>query len=479
MKTKYRWKNGWVPFAIIMLLFALTAAGCGGDGGSSPKTTPPGQTPVIGISISPTTMNIGETRTLNVTRTNTNDFTLSVSPSTGHGCLKSGSNAVVCTPTVAGTYTVTVTATADVTKSASAMLTVVSPAPLVSISISPTTARIRAGQTVKLTVTTQNTGINWPAASGAAGSFTTSGNEVTWTPPSVVGTYNFTVTAAADTSKKATAQVTVFIPSEYPVDTLYSGINNSGKIAGSGFYSDGTVRAFVKDGDNWDIFDHPDAYDYTYAVGINDSGSVLGYYENGYFLKTGSSYQAIAGYQGYSTGYTGINNDGRLSGNFTDSGGHVTGFIKTGSSFSLIEHPSSSSSACVYGMPCGTWVTGINNDGHVSGVYTDSDGIYRSFLYNGVVYTAIDHPDSSPSNRIYAWVNGINDYDEAVGYFWKPAESGNPGHGFVYDGVFEVFDHPGASAGGEGTYILGINNAGRTVGWFDDGEKAVGFTGDL
>ena len=461
---------GFIATAIFLMTF-FTA--CGDKEKKPPVTS-------VSISISPitTNINVGETRTLNVTRTNTNDFNLSVNPSTGHDCVKSGSNAVVCKPTAAGTYTVTVTASADSTKTATATLTV-SPAPVISIAISPATARISVGQTIKLTVAPQNTGINWPAASGVAGSFTTSGNEVTWTPPSVAGTYSFTVTAAADTSKKATAQVTVFISSEDPVDTLYSGINNSGKIAGAGVYSDGTVRAFIKDGDNWEFFDHPDAYDYTHAVGINDSGSVLGYYENGYFLKTGSNYQAIAGYQGYPTDYTGINNDGRLSGYFTDSGGHSTGFIKTGSSFSLIEHPSASSFACSYGMPCGTWITGINNDGHVSGVYTDSAGLYRSFLYNGAVYTAIDHPDSSPSNRIYTWVNGINDYDEAVGYFWKPAESGSPGHGFTFAGGFVVFDHPGAATGGEGTYILGINNAGRTVGWFDNGEKAVGFTGDL
>ena len=354
------------------------------------------------------------------------------------------------------------------------------PPPVISITILPTTQSIEAGQSVTLTVATQNTGIIWPAT-GVAGSFTTSGNVATWTPPAVAGTYSFTVTAAADTSKKATSQVTVFIPtpSEDPIDTIYSGINNSGKIVGAGVYSDGTVSAFIKDGDNWDIFDHPNAYDYTYAVGINDSGSVLGYYENGYFLKTGSNYQAITGYQVYPTDYTGINNNSRLSGYFTDSSGRATGFIKTGNSFDLMEHPSASSAACGYGMPCGTWVTGINNDGHVSGVYTDSNGVYRGFLYDGTVYTPIDHPDRSPSNRIYTWANGINDYGEAVGYFWKAAESGSPGHGFVFAGGFETFDHPGAATGGEGTYILGINNTGQTVGWFDDGEKSVGFTGDL
>ena len=77
----------------------------------------------VSISISPATASItvGTSRTFAVTRVNTADFTVSA-PSAA-GCVKNGVNAVICTPTAAGTYAVTVTATADTTKSVSATLT--------------------------------------------------------------------------------------------------------------------------------------------------------------------------------------------------------------------------------------------------------------------------------------------------------------------------------------------------------------------
>ena len=68
-------------------------------------------------------MLVGETKTLNITTQNT-DFTVSVSPASGSGCVKSGNNTVSCTPTKAGIYNVTVTAGADETQKAASVLTV-------------------------------------------------------------------------------------------------------------------------------------------------------------------------------------------------------------------------------------------------------------------------------------------------------------------------------------------------------------------
>ena len=77
----------------------------------------------VSISISPLSANtnVGVSRTFTVTRVNTADFTLSA-PS-GSGCVKSSSNAVICTPTTAGTYNITVRATAGAAKTALATLT--------------------------------------------------------------------------------------------------------------------------------------------------------------------------------------------------------------------------------------------------------------------------------------------------------------------------------------------------------------------
>jgi len=53
-------------------------------------------------------MRVGETRTLPVNKKNTDDFVLSVNPSSDSDCVKKGDNAVTCSPTTAGTYAITV-----------------------------------------------------------------------------------------------------------------------------------------------------------------------------------------------------------------------------------------------------------------------------------------------------------------------------------------------------------------------------------
>lgn len=78
----------------------------------------------------------------------------------------------------------------------------------VTITISPDVERVEAGRPVTLTVRTQNTEIAWPEA--VEGSYTKNGAQAIWTLPETRGEYEFTVTATADPSKKATAKVTVF-----------------------------------------------------------------------------------------------------------------------------------------------------------------------------------------------------------------------------------------------------------------------------
>lgn len=78
----------------------------------------------------------------------------------------------------------------------------------VTVTISPTTATVAQGasKTFKATVTgSSNTGVTWSVSSGG-GSITTAG---VYTAPATAGTYIVTVTSKADTTKKATATVTV------------------------------------------------------------------------------------------------------------------------------------------------------------------------------------------------------------------------------------------------------------------------------
>jgi len=85
--------------------------------------------------------------------------------------------------------------------------------PVVTIAISPDKANVEAGKSVQITVTsTGGTDIIWPKMTGGAGvegEYTPINNLAIYTPPPVAGTYDFTVKAKADTTKTATAKITV------------------------------------------------------------------------------------------------------------------------------------------------------------------------------------------------------------------------------------------------------------------------------
>ena len=366
----------------------------------------------------------------------------------------------------------------------------------VTITINPQgDALIMAGNSISLTATVQgttNTAVIWSIIpTSAENSLEKNGNQAVFTAPADAPagrTYTIKATADANQTKSGTARIIIYDTPEEPLDT-YTGINNNGDIVGTHIYSDGSARAFLDAGGSRTILEHPQAAGYTRAIGINDSQHVLGSYENSsqeirYFLKTGSDYADLADYPGASsTDYTGINKSGqlRLVGYYKDASGvYARGFIKTGSASSSsfeppIEHPDADPAACVISSLCGTFLTGINDLGHVVGYYRNSDGISHGFLRDDSGFTAIQPTGAG----VGIHVTGINNSSEAVGYFWG---SGENAHGFAFAKAgnrFEPFDHPGAAVEGKGTYFTGINDSGRITGWYDDGDKTRGFTSDF
>ncbi|MBT9329580.1 beta strand repeat-containing protein [Paracidobacterium acidisoli] len=179
--------------------------------------------PPVAISLAPTTAQVVATRTQQFTATVTNTTNTAVSWSvSGSGC--SGSSCGIISSS--GLYTapaavpspaqvmVTATSTADNTKSAAATVTVL---PLVTISIAPATAQVVTGKTQQFTVTvggTSNTAVTWSVSgagcSGAAcGTVSTTG---LYTAPADVPSpaqVSVSATSVADTTKSATAIVTV------------------------------------------------------------------------------------------------------------------------------------------------------------------------------------------------------------------------------------------------------------------------------
>ncbi|NMO19081.1 chitinase [Pyxidicoccus fallax] len=96
-------------------------------------------------------------------------------------------------------------------RSSAVSATVRAPVPTVSIAVSPTSASLAPGATRAFTATvtgSTNTGVTWSVSQGG-GTVTNGG---VYTAPQTPGTYQVIATSQADTTKKATATVTVTAP---------------------------------------------------------------------------------------------------------------------------------------------------------------------------------------------------------------------------------------------------------------------------
>ncbi|MCA1826741.1 MAG: Ig-like domain-containing protein [Myxococcales bacterium] len=168
----------------------------------------------VSISIDPTSVSLhpGGTQQFTATVSNAADTsaTWSVSEGTAGGSVSSAG--LYTAPAIAGAYHVVATSRADATKTATAAITVTPAASTVSISIDPTSANVAPGATRQFTATvtgSSNISVNWTVSESGGGSVSTTG---LYTAPATAGTYHVLATSAADTSRSATATVTVGCP---------------------------------------------------------------------------------------------------------------------------------------------------------------------------------------------------------------------------------------------------------------------------
>ena len=165
----------------------------------------------IAVTVSPmaATVVAGSSQSFACTVTGSSDkaCTWSVQEGASGGTVTSGG--VYTGPQTAGTYHVVATSHADSSKSASATMTVTAP-PVVSVSVSPSSASLDACQTRTFTATvagTSNSSVTWSVQEAAAGGTVTSGG--VYSAPSTAGTYHVVARSQVDTTKSATATVTV------------------------------------------------------------------------------------------------------------------------------------------------------------------------------------------------------------------------------------------------------------------------------
>ena len=181
--------------------------------------------PPVTITVSPTSAAIasGGTEQFTATVSNTSNHAVTWSASLG----TVSSSGLFTAPTVSSTTQATVTATsvADTSKHASATVTINAP-PAITITISPLSPTVGSGSAIQFTATVSNTNNHAVTWSASLGTVSSSG---LFTAPTVTSTTQATVTATsvADTSKHASANVTINPPSALPPTIVTAAVPNA------------------------------------------------------------------------------------------------------------------------------------------------------------------------------------------------------------------------------------------------------------
>jgi len=217
--------------------------------------------------------------------------------------------------------------------------------------------------------------------------------------------------------------------------------------------------------------DNPGDPTFNQLLGINDAGTIVGYFGSGAAGHPNIGYQIPAPYTAYSpvmmpgsvqTQATGINNQGLITGFWspTNMGGDANfGFVlqPTGKNSTFI----SVTDPLISSLPQIDQALGVNSGSVAAGFYNDSAGNSHGFTYS--LTTAAYAPVVIGGATSVA-ATGINDNGQVCGFFVT-----KQGHnvGFVKSatgGVVTHFTVPGTTF----TQLFGINNEGVAVGVYLD-----------
>jgi probable HAF family extracellular repeat protein len=116
---------------------------------------------------------------------------------------------------------------------------------------------------------------------------------------------------------------------------------------------------------------------------------------------------------------TGINNAGSVCGFYIDGAAVSHGWLQVQGHFTVLNYPGST----------GTSASGLNNKGSVVGFWTDNSGGTHGFVYNvtAATFTNVDDPNGVGNTL----VNGINDDGTLVGFYGPSACTTGTCNGFV------------------------------------------------
>lgn len=193
--------------------------------------------------------------------------------------------------------------------------------------------------------------------------------------------------------------------------TMVTGINQNGDTVGIYVDTGGTTHGFTDIGGTFRTVDQPGTV-FNQGLGINSSDTTVGY-------SSASDPMGVVGETAYSqfggvftninallpanddSQAAGINNAGSIVG-FYMEGTDSIGFLDVGGTISTIDPFGS-----VFTQPLG-----INDSGEIVGFYLDAGGFQHGFIDNGGVFTTFD-----PAGSMGTTINGVNDLGQIVGFY--------------------------------------------------------------
>ncbi len=217
----------------------------------------------------------------------------------------------------------------------------------------------------------------------------------------------------------------------------------------------------------------------TQVVGLNDDGITVGFFSTmnaanvaddnniGFWREDGQYHVVRYPTRNNATPSVnqllGINDSGTAVGFYNDAKGNAHGYaynLESGR-FKLI----------TVGGATSLTATAINNNGAAAGFYTSAQGATDAFLqYHHGRTVTIAYPGASATQAF-----GLNDNGEVVGTYTIGTGDNAVTHGFTWmNGTFTTVNYPKASS----TTINGVNDEGDIVGFYTDAKgNTDGFVG--
>lgn len=221
-------------------------------------------------------------------------------------------------------------------------------------------------------------------------------------------------------------------------------INGRGDIVGRYAASNGSIQGFLLSKGVLTTLSFPGASN-TYAFGINNSGTVVGYWDllsslgnvvayHGFTWKNGS-FKQVDFPGSRDSSILGINARGDFVGSWDSGLNHpiAHGFVCSRNKCSSFDAPVAGATL--------TQADDINGKGQIVGAYTDRGGVMHAFLLAGANFTSFDFPGATST---LAW--GINATGQIVGDYLNADGST---HGFLAQ--------PSVAANAEYAYSANLN----------------------